>query len=68
MDFLTAAQTDLPDSFGSALVWLFFFTALGGMWMLLRRTRQRAAEARRDRLRREQERRNRPEPEDPSEL
>ena len=63
---ITAAQVDVPGSAGEVLVWVIFGAAVVGMWMLLRRTRIKAEEARRDRLRREQEWRHRPEPEDPA--
>jgi len=63
-----AAQVNLPDSPGNAVVWVLFLAALAGMWMLLRRTQRRAEQTRRERLRHQQEWMNRPEPEDPSEL
>lgn len=57
---LAGPETDegvnLPDDPGSAIVWVLFLAVLVGLYLLIRRTRDRAERERQERLeRREQD-------------
>jgi hypothetical protein len=66
MPSLPAGQVNLPHSLAEGIIWVVLIGVIGGLWMLLARTRRRAEEARLARLRRDREMRARPEPEDPT--
>lgn len=55
----------LPNSFGSGLIFAAFVLALGGLWWLVRRTRERHLD---DLEQRRREWEPPPEPDDPREL
>ena len=68
---LVAMQTSddgvfLPEDAGSAVVWVVFLAVVAALYVIVKRTRRRAEDEFWKRQREERERRNRPEPEDPS--
>jgi hypothetical protein len=58
----------LPDTPGSIIVWVLFIGVVAGLWVLVSRTRRRAEEEFWERKRKEEERRDLPEPDDPTQL
>lgn len=70
-DFVAQAQDEgfyLPDDPGSITVWVIFLGIVVGLYLLVSRTRKRAEDQYWERKRREDEHRELPEPEDPTQL
>lgn len=65
------AQDDgfyLPDDPGSILVWVLFIGVIAALWVVVGRTRRRAEDEYWKRKRDEDEQRELPEPDDPTQL
>ena len=65
------AQDDgfyLPEGTGSIVVWVLFLGVIAGLYVLVSRTRRRAEDEYWERKRQEDERRELPEPDDPTQL
>lgn len=58
----------LPDDPGSIAVWVIFLGVIAGLWVVVSRTRRRTEREYWERKRTEDERRELPEPDDPTQL